>query len=304
MDNIKLLDYSILNKEQALDPAYMFIEKDRDLPKYVEKTKKIKNILIAIKEVSNKKSSTEVIATLFADLKENLKDFSQFSEFSCFINACDSSLNYATMNEELLKKITAYYLQKRDLNEFVPSEWIQALIDKTSSRKKGQVGEVKLINILKKSGYCYTENYLEFIKAKKSVACFRNDFTLKNIKKNLKISIGKDTQSKKLDLCIKKGKEIYFLEAKHVNNEGGEQNKQVLELIKIIQEKNANNHYHYVSFLDGLYFDLLFKSIISVPKKKSGENKLLKQQKDIRKALKNNRNNYFVNTAGFKKLFG
>ena len=137
MDNIKLLEYCKKNPESILDPAYMFIDKDPGLNKYVEQTKKIKNKLIAIKEIVEKKDSKKVVEDLFKDLSGLLGDFANFSEFGCFINAADSSLKYAKQNMDLLKAITKLYIMNRELNEVVPAEWLQALIDKSSSRKKG-----------------------------------------------------------------------------------------------------------------------------------------------------------------------
>ncbi|OGF20799.1 hypothetical protein A2316_03150 [Candidatus Falkowbacteria bacterium RIFOXYB2_FULL_38_15] len=51
------------------------------------------------------------------------------------------------------KKITERYFAKRVLNEIAPEEWVQAILDTNSSRKKGKSGENKLIFILKKQGF-------------------------------------------------------------------------------------------------------------------------------------------------------
>jgi len=81
-----------------------------------------------------------------------------------------------------------------------------------------------------------------------------------------------------------------------MNTGGGGQDKQNVEYIDLIKEKPPRNNYHFVSFLDGLYFNKLF-----INHKK--DTKLSNQEKDIWLALKKNKNNYFINTAGFKKLF-
>ena len=310
MDNIKLLKYCIKNPEGFMDKNYMFIKSDPKLNTYKKKTKEIKELLIAIKKVKSKKNVQDTLNQLFEELQNKLKKDANYSEFGCFINACDSYMQEVINNLSLLKKVTDLYLNKRTLNDIVPSEWIQAIIDKGSSRKKGHVGEDKLINILKDKKFVFIKKFSDFKKYKKCVAKFSKsgDFSNKNIKKNLKISFGKGTQGKTLDLIIKDNKDIYFLEAKHLNTSGGEQNKQVLELIKIINRKPFLKNYHFVAFLDGRYSNV----VLNVGKKdenslKNKNRKKLKKQElqysDTKEALLRNEGNYWVNTSGFDKLF-
>ncbi|TSC90581.1 MAG: hypothetical protein G01um10142_368 [Parcubacteria group bacterium Gr01-1014_2] len=138
MTSLELFEYCKKNPEEFLDTNYMFIEKDLKIDSYTEKTKIIKIKLIAIKEVSSKKESEKVLGQLFKELQKELGEYANYSEFGAFVNACDSKIEEVFDDITLLKKITKLYLDKRDLNEIVPSEWIQALIDKGSSRKKRQ----------------------------------------------------------------------------------------------------------------------------------------------------------------------
>ena len=46
----------------------------------------------------------------------------------------------------------------------VPEEWIQAILDTNSSRKKGKCGENKLINILKKQDFIEVSSWDDFLK--------------------------------------------------------------------------------------------------------------------------------------------
>ncbi|MEK6885002.1 MAG: hypothetical protein AABY22_35550, partial [Nanoarchaeota archaeon] len=162
MTNLELFEYCKRNPEKFLDTNYMFIEKDPKINSYKEKTKVIKNKLIAIKEVLSKKNSEKVIEELYKELQDELGEYANYSEFGAFVNACDSKVEEVFDDITLLKKITKLYLEKRDLNEIVPSEWIQALIDKGSSRKKGKAGENKLIALLNKSGFLLTKKAEEF----------------------------------------------------------------------------------------------------------------------------------------------
>src|SRR3989344_1186821 len=88
----------------------------------------------------------------------------------------------------------------------------------------------------------------------------RGKFSNKNIKKFFGISIGNKNQDKSLDVIVKNGKEVFFIEAKHLNTGGGGQNKQVLELIEIIRKNNAKNNYHFVAFLDGVFSNTLLSA--------------------------------------------
>jgi len=303
MDNLKLLQYCIDHPEKFLDFNYMFVKKDNNLNYYEKRTKEIKELLTAIKKIKNKKNSNNVLKQLFSELQGKIKKYANYSEFGCFINACDSNVNENINDLDLLKKITYLYLEKRDMCDITPSEWIQAIIDKGSSRKKGHAGENKLITILEQKKFIKIKTIKDFNKNKKCVAKFTKsgDFSNKNIKNYFKISIGRKTQGKKLDLVIKKNKDIYFLEAKHLNTGGGEQSKQVLELIEIINKKSSGNH-HFVSFLDGIHSNNILK-LWSAKKKKVEKIKEEIQYNDIKKALVKNENNYWINTKGFIKLF-
>jgi hypothetical protein len=310
MNNIKLLQYCIRHPEKFLDYNYMFVKKDPNLNCYRERTIEIKELLITIKNIKNKQKSQNTLNQLFIELQQKLKKHANYSEFGSFINACDSTVEESINNMGLLKKITYLHLEKRKVSDITPTEWIQAIIDKGSSRKKGQAGENKLIKILEKKGFVKTKEIKEFVNQNRCVAKFskRGEFSNTNIKKTFNILIGKKTQGKSLDLIIKKNKDIFFLEAKHLNTGGGEQNKQVLELIEIVNIKPTGKNYHFVAFLDGIHSNNIFNIGRQLrnkirQKKESRKTKEQIQYEDIKKALTKNENNYWINTAGFLKLF-
>lgn len=303
MDNIKLFEYCIKHPEKFLDYNYMFPERDANSNSYKEKTIEIKEVLITIKKVRSKKNYQKIEEQLFSELQQKLKKYANYSEFGCFINACDSNVNENISDMGLLRRITYLYLEKRNICDITPIEWIQAIIDKGSSRKKGHAGENKLIKILEENNFLLVKKIKDFSENKKCVAKFSGsgDFSNKNIKNNFGISIGQRTQGKKLDLLVKKNKDIYFLEAKHLNTGGGEQSKQVLELIEIIKQRSPARR-HFVSFLDGLHSNNIL-GVDSMAKKKASKTKEEIQYRDIKNTLMRNRGNYWINTAGFIRLF-
>ena len=112
--------------------------------------------------MQGRKEKQGVIDKYFLELSKTIGRFSNCSEFACFINACDNIVDGAKNEITLLKEITERYFAKRTLNEMVPEEWIQAILDTNSSRKKGKCGENKLIHILKKQGFKIVSNWDDF----------------------------------------------------------------------------------------------------------------------------------------------
>ncbi len=292
--NLYYFEISKNNQEKLLDDFYVFDEKHPDLNKYIKNTKEIKNILITIRTLQNKEEKPTVIDKYFFELSKILNEFSICSEFGCFINACDNIWYYVKDDLKLLKDITQRYFKKRVLNEMVPEEWVQAILDTNSSRKKGKTGEYKLISILEKQGFKEVFNWDDFFKTDYCVVKFSKKFSLKNVRENLNVKIKTKKQNKTLDLIIKAKDKILLCEAKHLNTSGGGQDKQISELIEILNlsEKNGVS---YISFLDGKYSNILLSD-------NGHGDKITTQRKEIKKFLKNNPDNYWVNTTGFKNL--
>ncbi|MEJ5173416.1 MAG: hypothetical protein WHT47_06845 [Hydrogenothermaceae bacterium] len=113
---------------------------------------------------------------------------------------------------------------------------------------------------------------------------------------NIKYQFGIDHQGKLPDFVLKIDDHFFILEAKHIKECGGAQDKQIVELIEFIKY-SENPNIHYISFMDGIYFN----NFISTSRKNSS--KVNTQKEDIEKYLKNNPHNFFVNTAGLKAIF-
>lgn len=295
-NNLHYFKISQQNPEKILDSFYIFDEKHPQLQKYISNTKEIKNILITIRTLQKKNEDKKVITKYFLELSKILGRFSNCSEFACFINACDSFLDLARNDIILLEKIAQRYFKRRVLNEAVPEEWIQAILDSNSGRKKGQCGEKKLLNILARYDFQEVKTWKSFFKNRKCVAKFSKIFSIKNVRKNLCIKLAAKKQGKKLDLIIRTNSRIFLCEAKHLNTSGGGQNKQISELIEIISLKEQNKNIFYIAFLDGNYSNILLSN-------KNGGDRLMTQRKEIKKYLSKNPNNFWINTAGFRALF-
>lgn len=296
LNNQHYFKISQQNPEKLLDEFYIFDNKHSDLRKYVANTKEIKNILITLKTLQEKNESKKIVKKYYFELQNILNDFSNCSEFICFVNACDNILNSVKKDIGLLEEITNRYFDKRILNEVVPEEWIQAILDSKASMRKGKCGEKKLLSLLQKIDISEIKTWSGFFSQKKCVAQFSKSFNLGNVRKNLDAKIKTKKQNKKLDLIVKINDKIFLVEAKHLNTSGGGQDKQISELIEILSLKEKNKNIFYVAFLDGNYSNILLGN------NKCGD-KLKTQRKEIRKYLKNNQRNYWLNTAGFVSLF-
>ena len=99
-----------------------------------------------------------------------------------------------------------------------------------------------------------------------------------------------------MDLIIKADKKIFLCEAKHLNTSGGGQDKQIAELIELLNIKENNKNVYFISFLDGKYSNKILDNSLT-------GTKISTQRIQIKEFLKNNPNNFWLNTAGFKELF-
>lgn len=308
LTNLEYLIYAIKNPEKNVDADYSFLKVNNDIEKYISTTKEIKEILITIKQLKSEKVEKEMVDSFYIKLQKVLTKYSNCSEFVCFFKAFGSNLNYVSNDLSLLKKVTDQYIKYRNITELTPREWIQALIDNNSSRKKGHVGERKVIQGLVDLGFELVNNFKDLQNRKMTVAQItKKEFSLKKIKKELNIKMRGVRQEKVQDVIFKIGKEYYILEAKNINDEGGAQNGSISELIYLIGVKEKNKNIHFISFMDGKAVNnLLHENLLhmqgGLKEIRKANNKREIQRKEIIKNLKNNSSNYFLNTASLKKF--
>lgn len=113
---------------------------------------------------------------------------------------------------------------------------------------------------------------------------------------NIAYEFGNHHQGKLHDILLKVEDHIFLIEAKHMKESGGAQDKQIVEIIEFIAYSEKSDNIHYVTFMDGIYFNrYASKSIKS--------NKTGAQKDSIEQNLQKNKSNFFVNTAGLKQLF-
>lgn len=110
-------------------------------------------------------------------------------------------------------------------------------------------------------------------------------------------------RNKAPDFLVKKKDSIFIVEHKHIKEGGGGQAHQMDELIEFISQSPGNKNLHYVSYLDGYYFNTIIKKEMGrIENPEQKEVKAQAQLRQIREFLKCHKSNYFVNTAGLKEL--
>ncbi len=234
-----------------------------------------------------------------------------YSEFVSFWPVVDVSYSLfrkltKTEQQKILKKITENYIAKRhgvySSNGYAPTSW-QVGKDAKAHKGSGSLGIYKVSKILDKHGFKKSNHETiddfslsgsqKYIEAdKKGKKLFKE--LLKHYK--IKFNWSRDHDGKMPDFFIRHKKSIYIMEHKHMKEDGGGQDKQMNEVISLVGYGESNSCVHYISFLDGIYFNLLANQ------SQIGNNKTTTQLANIKQNLKSNKQNYFVNTAGFEKL--
>lgn len=292
-NNIAYFEISKCTPE-ALDARYMFLDKECELSKYVECSTHIKDILDVIYSGNTSDENFSALHDLVCS------DFSVASELSCFINACDSTLATIRDDFDTFKKIVKLYLEHRDIPKQISSEMIQAVIDKGASRAKGKIGEKKLIEIATRHGFVECHNWNDFLRTPKAIAaCSKGTFNNARILEHLHVDLNFGAQNKLLDVLIKNENNLMFIEAKHLKEGGGSQDKQIKELIEIIKINVPLPNVYIGAFLDGVYSNTLLNIPADINNHVLHNNKIAEQQRDIIQTLRSTPKAYWLNTAGY-----
>jgi len=310
--NIKYWKISLENKEPIEDEYYVFDEVIVEDKELILKVEKLRELIISYCVVIKKnKNSAEWILNDIFEIVTSI-DKIQYTEFIAFWKTLDMS--YSVFKKLPDKKIildeilNKYCIHRKKLyNKLGYSNiTVQALYDSGASRKKGTAGIIKLLYLAMKIFYFKEDMHLNTLGkiSTYKLGYFLPDKGDKNLFKefckefNIIYQFGKDHHGKEPDIVLKIGRHFFIIEAKHIKESGGAQDKQIVETIEFIKYKEVSKCIHYLSFIDGVYFN---NFIILTPNENT--TKISKQKKDIERYLKSNPNNYFVNTAGLKKLF-
>jgi len=304
--NLDYWEISLKNPEPIIDEYYIFnklIVQNQNLIQKVERLRELITTYCVLLEIDKQALGKILDEIYMITLHKNI----QYTEFIAFWKTLDLSYSSFWQLPErdrklMLHKILEEYCEKRRklYDELGYSNIVvQALYDGGVSRKKGKAGTQKITNLILQN----------FISAQKfgTIDELRDQklgYFLPDENKvlfgefienyNIKYKFGRTYQGKLPDVVLKVIDHFFIIEAKHINETGGAQDKQIAELISFINQREPSQNIHYVAFLDGLYFNYF----VNPPQ----ESKVYQQKEAIENCLKRNQNNFFVNTAGFVNL--
>lgn len=307
-DNLHYWQTSLDNLESAQDDYYVFDEiivNDKNL---ILKVNKLRDLIVSYC-VLLEKDEESALAKIFTEIYNLVIsiDKIQYHEFIAFWKVLDISYSQFCKlpdKKSILKDILLKYCQRRrklyDQMGY-SNVTVQALYDFGASRKKGVAANVKIIDLIKdkfknavhaKSLNDLDGNHIAYCEPDRK----EKSLFLKFCKKySLLYEFGKNHQDKIFDIFLKIQKHFFLIEAKHMKEGGGAQDKQVVEVIDFIAYSENKPNIHYVTFMDGVYFNRYTGK--PDPKTKTG-----KQKQSILKNLEKHKRNFFVNTAGFKSI--
>lgn len=230
---------------------------------------------------------------------ENI-NFSAFVQFFMVYNLSYSLFKTfdSTKKKKLIYEMLERYCKERHqmyLSHGYSNTVLQVMSDNYSHKRNSKTGILKIESILEPYGikkcerWMTSKNDFYFLPDKGAKGLF--EYFLRDL--NVEMKSRETEQGKLPDMVFKHGEDYYVMELKTMKESGGGQDKQIVEVANFIRYQEKNEHIHYVTFLDGAYTNLIFHDM---------QPKLQKQRQDIKQSLMNNPQNYFVNTAGFKKF--
>jgi len=305
--NLEYWRISLKHPEPLIDEHYVFdrvIVEDEDLLRKVERLREL--IIGYCVVVEKDEGATSKVLDEILEIVISTSEI-QYTEFVAFWKVLDISYSVfknLTDRRGILEALLREYCKRRRrlYDKLGYSDTvIQALYDSGVSRKKGVAGISKLVGLVEDT-FGDVPHVRDMGTFMSSLLCYflpdrgdRDLFVEFRREFGIRYVFGERHQGKNPDLVLKAGGHFFVAEAKHIKEGGGAQNKQVLEAIEFVRFSEDRDDIHYVSFMDGPYFNRFIRH-----EGRSG--KVLKQRRDIERYLRENRENFFVNTAGFKAL--
>ncbi|TXT62404.1 MAG: hypothetical protein BAJALOKI3v1_590001 [Promethearchaeota archaeon] len=314
-DNLEYWKISLNNLEPIADEYYFsdeFIVDDEDLIQKIERLRELiitYCVLIEKEKTTIKEKFDNSIELIFQEISYLINNIEkiQYNEFVAFWKVLDVSysvFNKLHTKEDVLREILSNYCEKRrkQYDKLGYSNiTVQAMYDNGASRRKGGTANTKLIDLINEyldnPPHARTLDALELNSITYCLPDSRDKSLFEEFKRKngIEYIYGKRNQGKIFDILLKVDNHYFFIEAKHMKEGGGAQNKQVAEIIDFIRYSENNEKIHYVTFMDGVYFNRFSKEIID-------GTKTHKQKLDIEKYLRLNKSNYFINTAGLIEI--
>lgn len=343
--NIDYFKYSLNNSDIIIDfsnpSGVEVISENKELPpkKLQIANSKLIELITAYKVLSLQNSpDNNSIKKIILDIIEILDNVNliNYSAFCAYFQVLRYS--YSTykseqkdMSEdskiELLKKILDMYLSNRHnmYSSYGYSDQVlQVMSDIASARRNGKTGIEKIESVIIPKGFIKAklfdellENSKCYILPDKDGKSLFGEFIRYN---QINFNFSAERDNKYPDLLLKYNNEIFIIEHKMTNGDGGSQNESINEIINFIKQTEDNENIHYISCLQGNFIKALAKdnnvsnidrdfsnidisqyaesNIITGNKKNKHEHQYL----HILQNLKAYPENYFVNGVGLELL--
>jgi hypothetical protein len=316
LNNIKLLEFCFKNKESYIDEYYVKSSEpiiSNSIKKMNALMRANTNILdnISAYKIAAEAKNSALQKTAFKNIIKALNTSGiNFSEFTNYWAIKDMSysvykktLQTDKLKMEFLKKILPEFIKDRHLLYKMHGysfSTLQVVSDSKAHKKTGPNANSKVSEMLGSFGFSHlNSNDLNVFIKKDKIYIYPDKTEKKLFKKiikhyNIEFKWSHNHEDKQTDFLFKSKDKIFIMEHKHMKESGGGQDKQMSEIIDFISYKDSDV-VHYISFLDGVYFNLLADKNIA-----SG--KSFTQRNSIYNNLEKNKQNYFINTQGFTKL--
>lgn len=257
----------------------------------------------------NMSASDDVVEGLLKDIMEclNYKNMN-YSPFAQYFLVHNISYGIYLKLSESRKKSFLFFMLRKYIQErhFIYKSHgysnivLQVLSDNYSHKRKGSIGVRKVEKQLRERNILHFEEMKNsfddhaqatyyLLPDKGDKAEFKRHLSRFCIDYNFGVS----EQDKMPDVFLKIGDEFYIIEHKNMKENGGGQDKQIVEILSFINNEESNPHTHYITYLDGIFSNRLVENATSKNKR---------QYEYILQIFQKHPNNYFVNTKTFEML--
>ncbi len=315
--NLQLFESCLKHRESVLDPYYCHeepmiissagIRKSTGVMKTAADVRdRLTAIRVALQDAPNADISRHLneIAKSLANPNSNYIEFTSFFPVVDFTFSMYRNLENSEKIEFLDAAARRFIAERHSAYEFhgYTATTIQVRKDFERHKSRGSHGSTKIEVMLQAGGYRSAVGTSKLVKGTyvlpTSGAAYRETIEVLRRSDGLIFTWATDHQDKLPDLVLRNyAGDLCIGEFKHIKEGGGGQDKQLAELISLVQQSEEN--ISYLAFLDGLYFNRL----ADVGIQRNGRPSKMQRQIDaIRHALKANARNFFVNTHGMQTL--
>lgn len=344
--NIEYFKYSLYNDDTIIDfsnpSGVEVISKSNDLPpkRLQLANNRLIELITAYKVVRSQKNkdtnaSVKAIVLEIIDILDHVK-LINYSSFCVYFQVLKYSYSaYQTEKRhmsdddkiELLTQILDMYLENRHntyLSYGYSDQILQVMSDVASARRNGKTGIKKVESIIIPLGFEKAKSLESLLANNKCYILPDKDGKKlfgKFIRHNqIQFAFSAARDNKYPDLLLKYNKDIFIIEHKMTNGDGGSQNEAINEIINFINQTESNINVHYVSCLQGNFIKALAKdndighiddefSKMDISKvidsniaTGNTKNKHEHQYSHVLQNLKRCPQNYFVNGTGLELL--